>query len=57
MTREQFENNTNWKMSYEELIYEEIQKYTCIHFYKKDCLHHKVKISRHIDEYLALMAV
>lgn len=34
MTKEQFENNTNWKMSYEEF-----QKCDCTHCDKKDCIH------------------
>ena len=34
MTREQFENNTNYKMSYEEF-----QKCDCTHCDKKDCVH------------------
>jgi len=34
MTREQFENNTNWKMSYEEY-----QKYDCTRCDNKDCIH------------------
>ena len=34
MTREQFENNTNWKMSYEEF-----QKCDCTQCDKKDCVH------------------
>ena len=52
MTKEQFENNTNWKMSYEELTYEEFQKYDRIHFDKK--IAYNVK---HIDECHALTAV
>ena len=34
MTREQFENNTNWKMSYEEY-----QKCDCTQCSKTDCIH------------------
>ena len=34
MTREQFENNTNWKMSYEEY-----QKCNCTQCSNKDCIH------------------
>ena len=34
MTREQFENNTNWKMTFEEF-----QKCDCTHCDKKDCIH------------------
>ncbi len=34
MTREQFENNTGWKMTYEEF-----QKCDCTQYDKKDCLH------------------
>ena len=34
MTKEQFENNTAWKMSYEEY-----QKCDCTHCDKKDCIH------------------
>lgn len=34
MTREQFENNTNWKMTFEEY-----QKCDCMHYDKKDCIH------------------
>ena len=52
MTKEQFETNTNWKMSYEELTYEEFQKYDRIHFDKK--IAYNVK---HIDECHALTAV
>lgn len=52
MTKEQFENNINCKMNYDELIYEEIQKYNCIHFDKRI-----VYTVKHTDEYRALMAV
>ncbi len=34
MTKEHFENNTNWKMTYEEY-----QKCDCTHCGKKDCIH------------------
>ena len=34
MTKEQFENNTNYKMSYEEF-----QKCDCTHCDNKDCVH------------------
>lgn len=34
MTKEHFENNTNWKMSYEEF-----QKCDCTQCDKKDCIH------------------
>ena len=34
MTREQFENNTNWKMTFEEY-----QKCDCTQCDKKDCIH------------------
>ncbi len=34
MTKEHFENNTNWKMTYEEF-----QKCDCTHCDKKDCIH------------------
>lgn len=34
MTREHFENNTNWKMSYEEY-----QKCDCTQCDNKDCIH------------------
>ena len=34
MTREQFENNTTYKMTYEEF-----QKCDCTHRNKKDCVH------------------
>lgn len=34
MTREQFENNTNWKMTYEEF-----QKCDCTQCDKTDCIH------------------
>ena len=34
MTREQLENNTNWKMSYEEY-----QKSDCTQCNKADCIH------------------
>ena len=34
MTREHFENNTNWKMSYEEF-----QKCDCTQCNNKDCIH------------------
>lgn len=34
MTKEHFENNTNWKMTYEEF-----QKCDCTHCDKKDCVH------------------
>lgn len=35
MTKEHFENNTNWKMSYEEF-----QKCDCTQCDNKDCVHH-----------------
>ena len=34
MTREQFETNTNYKMSYEKY-----QKCDCTHYDKNDCVH------------------
>lgn len=34
MTREQFENNTSWKMSYEEY-----KKCDCTQCDKRDCIH------------------
>ncbi len=34
MTKEHFETNTNWKMSYEEY-----QKCDCTHCNNKDCIH------------------
>ena len=34
MTKEHFENNTNWKMTFEEF-----QKCDCTHCNKKDCIH------------------
>lgn len=34
MTKEHFENNTNWKMTYEEY-----QKCDCTQCDKKDCVH------------------
>lgn len=34
MTREQFKNNTSWKMSYEEF-----QKCDCTHCDKENCVH------------------
>ncbi len=34
MTREQFENNTNWKMTFEEF-----QKCDCTKCSKTDCIH------------------
>lgn len=34
MTREQFENNTNWKMTFEEY-----QKCDCTHCDNNDCIH------------------
>lgn len=57
MTKEQFENNTNWKMSYEELTYEEFQKYNCIHFDKKVCIHRGAYRRVPSDKYHALTAV
>ena len=36
MTKEHFENNTNWKMSYEEF-----QKCDCTQCDNKDCVHRK----------------
>jgi hypothetical protein len=34
MTKEQFENNTNWKMTFEEYL-----KCNCTHCDNKDCIH------------------
>ncbi len=57
MTREQFENNTNWNMTYEELTYEEFQKYDCIHCNTKDYIYHGAFRRVPQNEYLRLTAV
>ena len=52
MAKEQFENITSWKMTYEELTYEELQKYDCTYFNKRIAC-----TVEHISKCYALMAV